>query len=87
MSTLSAVDLKVVLPEGARITTQLAAWSAEDDGRSVRVNDRTEGGALLISRQIDIPAGRVQPDAYAAFKTFAKNADTALHRDVVIALQ
>lgn len=87
MSTLSVVDLKVELPEGARVTTQLGPWSQDDGGRTVRVNDRIEGGALVLARHIDIPAGRVQPEAYAAFQAFTKNADTALHRDVVIALQ
>jgi cellulose synthase operon protein C len=87
MATLSVVDLKVVLPDGARVTTALAPWSAEDGGRSVRVNDRTAAGALVIARQIDIPAGRVQPDAYATFQAFTRNADAALHRDVVIALK
>lgn len=87
IATLSVVDLKILLPEGARVVTQLSPFSVEDGGRTVRVNDRAEGVTLSISRQIDIPAGRVQPDAYAAFKTFTKNADAVLHRDVVIALK
>ena len=87
MSTLSIVDLRVVLPEGAKVTTALSAWNAEDDGRTVKVNDRVQDGALVIARTIDIPAGRVQPETYAAFQSFVKSADTVLHRDVVIALK
>lgn len=87
MATLSAVDLEVVLPEGARVATQLSPWSQEDGGRVVRVNDRAEAGKLVIARHIDIPAGRVQPEAYATFQAFTKSADAALHRDVVITLK
>lgn len=87
MATLSVVDLRVVLPDGARIVTPLAPWSAEDGGRTVRVNDRDDHGELVISRQVDIPAGRVQPEAYPTFQSFVKSADTALHRDLVIALK
>jgi len=87
MSTLSVVNLRVVLPEGAKVATSLSPWTAEDGGRTVRVNDRTDAGALVISRQVDIPAGRVQPEAYPAFQSFVRSADTALHRDVVIALK
>ena len=87
MATLSVVDLQVKLPEGARVTTTLAPWKADDDGRTVRVNDHVDGATLTIARQVDIPAGRVQPEAYATFQSFAKSADTALHRDIVIALE
>lgn len=87
MATLSIVDLQVVLPEGARVVTDLAPWKADDGGRTVRVNDRAEGGTLTIARQVDIPAGRVQPEAYATFQSFAKSADTALQRDIVIAIK
>ena len=87
MATLSIVDLQVVLPEGARVVTELAPWKADDGGRTVRVNDRVENGRLTIARQVDIPAGRVQPEAYATFQAFAKSADTALHRDIVIAIK
>jgi tetratricopeptide (TPR) repeat protein len=87
ISTLAIVDLRVVLPEGARVVTKLSAYNAEDGGRSVKVNDRTENGALVIARTVDIPAGRVQPEAYATFQSFVREADTVLHRDVVIALK
>jgi hypothetical protein len=87
MSTLSVVDLKVKLPELSKVTTSLSPWSAEDGGRSVKVNDRVEDGMLVIARTVDIPAGRVQPEAYPAFQSFVKSADTVLHRDVVIAIK
>jgi hypothetical protein len=86
-ATLTIVDLRVVLPEGARITTPLSPWNAEDGGRSVRVNDRDDHGELVIARTVDIPAGRVQPEAYATFQSFVKGADTVLHRDVVVTLK
>ena len=86
-AVLSTVDLRVSLPEGSRVTTSLSPWSAEDGGRAVRVNDHVERGELVVTRQIDIPAGRVQPEDYAAFQAFTRSADAALHRDIVISLR
>ena len=87
MATLAVVDLQVTLPEGAKVVTALSPWSSEDGERKVKVNDRTQNGSLVIARTVDIPAGRVQPEAYPAFQAFVKSADTVLHRDVVIALK
>jgi hypothetical protein len=50
------------------------------------VNDRLQGDGLIFERLIDMPAGRVQPDAYARFQQFARGADSALARDVVVQL-
>jgi tetratricopeptide (TPR) repeat protein len=86
IATRAVVRLRVKLPPGARVTTRLAPLAAEDAGRTVKVNDRLEKGELVFDRVIDLPAGRVQPDAYRAFQHFARSADAALSRDVVVAL-
>ncbi|MGK3999883.1 hypothetical protein [Sorangium sp. So ce1024] len=86
IATRSEVRLRIKLPQGARVTTKLDPFKAENDGRTVRVNDRVDGGALLLERFLDLPAGRVQPDAYPRFQQFARAADGALDRDIVIAL-
>jgi hypothetical protein len=86
VATRTAVALRVKLPAGARLATALAPASAEDGPRTAIVKDRAEAGSIVFERVVDIPAGRVQPEAYAAFQDFARRADAALHRDVVIAL-
>ncbi|WP_438015792.1 hypothetical protein WMF18_33700 [Sorangium sp. So ce315] len=86
IATRSEVRLRIKLPQGARVTTRLDPFKVENDGRTVRVNDRVDGGALLLDRALDLPAGRVQPDAYPRFQQFARAADGALDRDIVVAL-
>ena len=40
--------------------------------------------AAPISAVLDIPAGRVQPDAYSEFQGFAQRSDDALLREITI---
>lgn len=82
----AAMKLAVKLPKEARTPGSLQRFMAEDDGRVVRVEDRMERGALLIDRLVDVPAGRVQPEAYARFQSFARGGDAALRREIVIDL-
>ncbi|WP_437587998.1 hypothetical protein [Sorangium sp. So ce1000] len=86
IATRSEVRLRVKLPAGARVATKLAPSTVDDEGRAVRVNDRVDGGALLFDRFLELPAGRVQPDAYPKFQQFARAADSALARDIVVLL-
>ncbi len=83
-SLFSTVRVRVKLPEGARVTTQLTSASTQDGVRTASVSDRVDRDTLVFERNIDIPAGRVQPDAYGAFQGFVREAETALHRDIVI---
>ncbi|MDC0748778.1 hypothetical protein [Polyangium mundeleinium] len=85
-SVFSNVRLRVKLPEGARVTTQLAAASTQDGGRTATVSDRVDRDTLVFERAITIPAGRVQPDAYGTFQSFVREAEAALHRDIVISV-
>ena len=75
-----------LLPDGARVATALTPFDASDGGRVVSVRDRVEPGALVFDRSVDIPAGRVQPEAYGVFQAFARKGDAATHRDVVVEL-
>jgi tetratricopeptide (TPR) repeat protein len=81
-----AVDLRVKLPEGAKVTS-IAPAKGEQGGRSFATNDRVEAGVLVFDRFVDLPAGRVQPDSYDTFSGFVRAAEEALHRDWVIHLQ
>ena len=86
ISTRSVVKLKVKLPSGARVASPPAPAAAADGDRSVTVSDQVAKDALVFDRVVDIPAGRVQPEAYAGFQEFARKADAAMRRDVVVTL-
>lgn len=81
-----AMKLAIKLPPGARVAEPLVPMSAEDEGRIVRVNDRIDRGMLVLDRFIDLPAGRIQSNAYPKFQDFARKGDAALRRDLVLTL-
>ncbi len=87
LATRIELKLTVKLPQGARVTTALEPSAVDNDGRSARVKDRSEAGALVFERIVDIPAGRVKVEDYAKFQSFAQRADALLHRDVVVSLE
>jgi tetratricopeptide (TPR) repeat protein len=80
------VRLVVDLPKGAKVKSSLDKLEGKDGPRSFVVTDHLEGDKLVIERSIEIPAGRVQPSAYAAFAAFARAADQAFDREIVIDL-
>jgi cellulose synthase operon protein C len=86
IATRVAVRYRVNLPPGAHVSTALASTNAADGGRTAKVADHAEPGVLVLDRVVDLPAGRVQPGAYAAFQEFARTADSALRRDIVVTL-
>jgi tetratricopeptide (TPR) repeat protein len=87
LATRVELQLRVKLPAGAKVTTALEPASVENDGRTAWVKDRSEQGALVFDRVVDIPAGRVKVEDYAKFQAFAQRADALLHRDVVVSLE
>lgn len=82
----STVRLRIKLPDGARVTSNLLTTTSSDGGRSTHVSDRIEQEMLVFDRVVGIPAGRVQPDAYSTFQAFVKEAETALRKDIVISI-
>jgi tetratricopeptide (TPR) repeat protein len=86
VATDLSVRLTVELPVGSEVVTELEPISLKDDGRRVDNRDRLEKGKLVLERSISVPAGRVQPNRYPAFRTFAVGADAALHRRVRVKL-
>jgi hypothetical protein len=86
IATRLAVKLRIKLPEGARVAVAPEKTALDDEGRSVRVEDRVEPGYLVLDRVMDLPAGRIQPGGYLGFQAFARQVDAALHRDVSVTL-
>jgi cellulose synthase operon protein C len=86
LATRVTVKLRIKLPSGAHVATKLQPSKSSDGGRFARIEDRMEGGDLVLDRVMDLPAGRVLPDEYAKFQSFARHVDAALHRDVSVTL-
>jgi hypothetical protein len=78
--------LRVKLPTGAHVATTFETLTADNDGRSLRIDDRVEGSMLVLDRFVNIPAGRVSPAGYQSFQAFARRVDAALRQDVVVTL-
>ena len=86
-ATRARVTFALTLPEGARVVTPLAPVKVDDERLHVRVADRVEGRVLHVSRELDLPAGRVQPERYAEFRQRVLRASEALNRSLRIALR
>lgn len=78
------VNLRVRMPEGARVVSPLKRVRLQSENRYVDVADRMNGKDLVLHREIEIPAGRVQPEDYAAFADFVRGAESALLREIEI---
>lgn len=86
VATSASVELDVELPPGASVASELEPATLSDGSRTITVADKLDRGRLRISRSLDVPAGRVQPEEYPAFRAFAQGADAGLHRTVRITL-
>lgn len=85
-SARSRVELEVALPKGGRLASTLGAATIEEARLRVRVADSWKGGVLRISREADLPAGRVVPDDYPAFREVVRRADEVLNQPIRIEL-
>ncbi len=87
-ATHTEVRLTVKLPTGASVLAPPTTVELRDGERVVRVADAVlPDGSARFDRVIDLPAGRVQPDEYAAFRRFALAVDDATARDLVVKLR
>lgn len=87
IATDLTVRLSVALPAGATVETLSEPGDLKNGGRAVVIKDRLDGRKLVLERSVQVPAGRVPPERYAAFRTFVRGADAALHRPVRIKLK
>ncbi len=78
------VKFEVVAARGIRVPSSLPAGEARDGERVVRVNDAVHGQAIELSRLVDVPAGRVQPNEYARFQRFTEAADALVEREIAL---
>lgn len=86
-ATHREVVLRLVLPRGASVISDLSPKNVTDGDRSVQVGDTAKAGELSLNRVVNLPAGRVQPKDYPRFLDFARRAEDALSQSVRIKLQ
>ena len=86
LSTWAHVEVKfeVVVPNKMRVPASLPQGEARDGERMVQVSDSVHGHAIELSRVVDVPAGRVQPNEYAAFQRFTQAADGLVEREIAL---
>jgi tetratricopeptide (TPR) repeat protein len=85
-ATQQHIKLTLELPAGAKLEQLAAPRSVRNGERVVSVRDAQRGNALVLDREIALPAGRVQPAAYPQFQEFARQADEALFHSVRVRL-
>ena len=81
-ATHREINLRVLLPKGAELASDVVPIKIDDGDRSVQVADNAKAGELSLLRTVNLPAGRVQPSDYPKFLVFARHADEALSRSV-----
>jgi tetratricopeptide (TPR) repeat protein len=87
LATSSHVEVKfaIAVPDAWKLPGSLPGGEIKDGDRSVSVKDAVEGRSIVLSRVVDVPAGRVQPGAeYAKFVQFTQNADQLLEREIAL---
>ena len=84
LATRAEVELRITLPEGASPIDLAEPVTIDEPRLKIVANDAMEKGKLIIRRSVAVPAGRVQPEDYAAFKAKVLEGDDVLNRKVRI---
>lgn len=86
LATRAEVVLRVELPEGAAPVALAETVTIDEPQLFIHAEDVMKDGTLVITRRVRVPAGRIQPAEYAAFKAKVLRGDEALNRKVRIRL-
>ena len=86
-ATHREINLRIILPPGAALASDVTPLTIADGDRSVQVADNVKSGELSLVRTVNLPAGRVQPKDYPRFLNFARHADEALYQSVRVRLK
>ncbi len=80
------VTLDVKLPAGAKLAGELEQLRSDSPQLLVDVADKMVGKTVHIEREVNLPAGRIQPEQYPSFRKTVQKADAALNRKLRIIL-
>jgi len=86
-ATHREINLRILLPKGAELASDVTPVKINDGDRFVQVADSSKPGELSLVRTVNLPAGRVQPSDYPRFLAFARHADDALSQSVRVHLK
>jgi tetratricopeptide (TPR) repeat protein len=86
LATRAEVELRIKLPKGAEPVELAEPMTIDEPQLFILAEDAMKDGVLVIRRRVRVPAGRVQPKDYAAFKARVIEGDAALNRKVRIRL-
>jgi tetratricopeptide (TPR) repeat protein len=87
IATRANVELRVNLPKGAKPVSLGPTVDMDEPGLRIHAEELMEGDSLVIRRRVAVPAGRVQPEQYEAFKAAVLSGDEALNRKVRVRIQ
>lgn len=82
--THTEVRLAVSVPKGVTVGDLAKNEDITDGPRLLRVRDSKDADVVKIDRVLDIPAGRIAPESYGAFRGWALRADEANTREIVL---
>lgn len=85
--SVQSLDLKLKLPPGSKVENLPPPTTPRFGEMKVGVRDSFEKDTLILSRSLQLAAGRIQPPEYPAFQAFARKADDALASSVRIVRQ
>jgi tetratricopeptide (TPR) repeat protein len=85
-STEQQILLRLHFPSGSSLANPMSPRQITEGGYRVTVRDREEGGAVVLDRLIELPAGRVQVKNYPEFLHFARRADDSLSASIRVRL-
>jgi tetratricopeptide (TPR) repeat protein len=85
-ATHQRIKLTIELPARAKPEALPAPSVVKNEERVVEVRDALRGSELVLDREVELPAGRVQPNEYARFQEFARQADAVLFRSLRVKL-
>ena len=83
LATRAEVELRITLPEGASPIDLAEPVTIDEPRLKIVANDAMEKGKLIIRRSVAVPAGRVQPEDYAAFKAKVLEGDDVLNLSLI----
>ncbi len=86
-ATRTRIEVTVKLPKGATVVSATDGTTIKTAQIAARVRYRRRKGELVVKREVSLPAGRIQPEAYTAFREKVLEADEALTSSIRIRLR